>query len=234
MMPSTLQLASVLIALFAGIGLGGWRTRDLLHRLAAAERAATCDPLTGLANRTGFERAFKREIRCARHGHQLGVFLLDLDGFKQINDQYGHAVGDRLLAEVGSQLARHHVYNNPVIAARLGGDEFAVIFRGPAGHISAAEQASLAHGLEAAIGDPIVAGAAHIRPSASVGVACSRADAADLGDLLARADAAMYTAKRSERGTFTMLDAPTVRRRVHHRPVVRMRDRAEWPAQRGA
>ncbi|KOT32651.1 hypothetical protein ADK41_29710 [Streptomyces caelestis] len=160
----------------------GWAVHGglLLRRLATARR----DPLTGLHTRAGWTA--RAEHLLTRHPAAL-VALIDLDDFKAINDTYGHAAGDAVLATTARRLrdwcGRHGV------AARLGGDEFAAIVTDPA-HTPGATA------LQTALARP-VAHDGHLLPvSASVGL-CHRTDlpVTALTDALSAADAGMYAAK---------------------------------------
>jgi diguanylate cyclase (GGDEF)-like protein len=100
---------------------------DTRRELIQVRAIATQDPLTGLQNRQGFNRAFDRALATARAGlGQSTLALFDLDGFKQANDQYGHLIGDRILQRVAEILQAHSRKSDCV--ARLGGDEFAVLW----------------------------------------------------------------------------------------------------------
>lgn len=153
---------------------------------------ATTDPLTGIANRRGMEQELRRMLaRAGRTREGLLVGMVDLDGFKAINDKYGHETGDRFLIHIARRLTaavRPHD-----LVARTGGDEFVVLALG-------GSDFDLRERLEqATIGrfrhdncDISYAGA-------SVGVARSVQDAPDIEDLLRRADVAMYEAKRQRK-----------------------------------
>ncbi|MFD1369550.1 putative bifunctional diguanylate cyclase/phosphodiesterase [Actinoplanes sichuanensis] len=136
------------------------------------------DPLTGLANR----RAFEEQLGAAA---TPTVLLLDLNGFKAVNDRFGHAVGDELLVAVAQRLRTE--LPPEAVAARMGGDEFAVLL--PAGTDAGDE---LAVRLRAAIHQPIHAGGQDLLVGASIGIA---GDCADPVEVLRRADVAMYAAK---------------------------------------
>jgi len=147
------------------------------------------DPLTGLANRRRFEQELDRQIeRCARHGESAALAVIDLDHFKSVNDQQGHATGDRLLAAVGAALqARRRATD---IAARIGGDEFAMILIG----VDERGAATAAAAITAAITEH--ASAAGLETTASVGIAMIT-PGVTADELQARADGAMYEAKRA-------------------------------------
>ncbi|GAB3468540.1 bifunctional diguanylate cyclase/phosphodiesterase [Kineococcus endophyticus] len=154
--------------------------RDLADHDRALRQAGT-DDLTGLANRREFLRRLGLQ---SRTGEGFGVLLLDLDRFKEVNDQHGHAVGDELLAATALQLEQ--ALPPGAVLARLGGDEFAAILPG-SGTDDAVCRAN--------------AMLAAIEVGASVGVATSTgADPLSGTELLRRADAAMYAAKASGHG----------------------------------
>lgn len=191
------HLIAIGVAALAGAGVGGFRTRCLSRRLDAAERAASTDPLTGLANRTGLRRDFQRLVARSEPDEQLGLVLLDLNHFKPINDRYGHETGDRVLAEIGERLQHLRVHGQHVSAARLGGDEFVVVF--VTGGTGAAERvtADAARAIEGAVERPVVVGTTSIQLRVSAGIASCPVRAAGLRDLLTQADAAMYRVKRN-------------------------------------
>jgi diguanylate cyclase (GGDEF)-like protein len=150
------------------------------HRLNHESEMARTDELTGLANR----RAFLQELENVRQGDLL--FLLDLNGFKPVNDRFGHAAGDLLLQHVAHRLSR--ITESGWVLARLGGDEFALLARAPRAPQECAQAIS------AAFSYPFhLAGIGDLPISASIGAVI--ADGED--DLLRRADLAMYRAKRT-------------------------------------
>jgi diguanylate cyclase (GGDEF)-like protein len=166
-----------------------------LVRLRSEERMrheALHDPLTGLANRTLLrDRLDLALARTAREGTPTGVLFVDLDEFKHVNDRFGHAAGDAVLAEVGRRL---RAAVRPVdTVARLGGDEFVVVCE------AVDENTSLGLGqrLDAAIRRPLNVGGVEQRLTASIGIALGRDDA---DSILAAADAAVYQAKAAGRG----------------------------------
>jgi diguanylate cyclase (GGDEF)-like protein len=152
------------------------------HQLNNESSLAHIDELTGLANR--------RKIIAELSNFSLneGAFLLlDLDGFKPINDQYGHSVGDQLLQEIAERFTR--ALPPTAVVARLGGDEFGVIVKG-----SYEESLEGAYALRASLSYPFTISGQKI----SVGVSIGYVHNDGRGDLLKRADIAMYQAKNSD------------------------------------
>jgi diguanylate cyclase (GGDEF)-like protein len=153
------------------------------------QHQALHDALTGLPNRTLFRQRVQETLRPAR-GEPVAVMLLDLDGFKDVNDTLGHHIGDLLLKEVGPRLAS--VVHDDHLVARLGGDEFAVLVTG---FEDAKGATTLANRLIAALADPFEVEDLRLHVDASVGIAIFPEDAEDADTLLQRADVAMYVAK---------------------------------------
>jgi diguanylate cyclase (GGDEF)-like protein len=166
------------------------------RRDARARHEALHDPLTGLPNRTLFDDRLEVALRSSgRHDLAVGVVLLDLDGFKDVNDSLGHAAGDRLLCEVAERL--RHVLRAGDTIARLGGDEFGICLPGP---LDRREVAHVAERLIASLEEPFHLSDLPVRVAASCGVATAP-DHGRAGDtLLHRADVAMYRAKRERLG----------------------------------
>jgi diguanylate cyclase (GGDEF)-like protein/PAS domain S-box-containing protein len=166
-----------------------------LARLRSDERMrhdALHDPLTGLANRTLLRDRLEHALaRSERDGPSTGLLFLDLDGFKDVNDRFGHAAGDAVLAELAGRL-RAAVRPSDTVA-RFGGDEFIVV----AEAVDCPAASALGRRLAAAIARPLVVAGAEHRLSASIGVALGHEDS---DALLAHADAAVYRAKAAGRG----------------------------------
>ncbi|HXW38684.1 MAG TPA: EAL domain-containing protein, partial [Acidimicrobiales bacterium] len=169
---------------------------DVTERVAAAAaltRQARHDDLTDLSNRVAFYEKLQTCLSIAtRTGAPLSVLVLDLQGFKDVNDTLGHAVGDELLIEIARRLTQ--TLRAADVVARLGGDEFAAVLStggDPEGATSAARR------VLAAINEPMVlAGRPHwLR--ASIGLSCSTLHGLDPDQLVQRADRAMYEAKRT-------------------------------------
>lgn len=154
------------------------------------------DPLTGLPNRTLLMDRLKTGLQHGnRLARKLAVLFLDLDGFKPINDTYGHAVGDELLRVISDRIRKQLRDGDTV--ARIGGDELVVLLE----DVSGSEQVGeVRRGLVRAIEAPVATDAATIRVGVSIGHAIYPDDGAEAEPLLALADAAMYADKRARQG----------------------------------
>jgi diguanylate cyclase (GGDEF)-like protein len=171
------------------------RARTLLDfkaYLDTCEEQASTDHLTGLANRRRFERQLEREVaRTARHGRPFSLITIDIDHFKLVNDTYGHEAGDDAIRSVARVLQQGT--RGIDLAARIGGEEFAVILT----------ETTLTGALEVAERLRVAVKSVEIPPvgqvAASFGVAECPSQAETARELLARADAALYEAKREGR-----------------------------------
>jgi diguanylate cyclase (GGDEF)-like protein len=151
------------------------------------------DELTGLSNRRSFEDHLANALeRCRRSHSTLALFMLDLDGFKQINDTHGHHAGDQLLQHVASSLRRHAKSFESI--ARLGGDEFTLVACDP-GHFGSVER--LQEIIRDATEVPFVFDGQRLSVSASIGIALYPDDADDATRLLRIADLRMYSLKQA-------------------------------------
>lgn len=165
---------------------------QLRHKERELRYMALHDSLTGLANRTLMADSLKRALARALREHSLvGVLLIDLDGFKLINDTYGHAAGDLVLQVVAARLRKVTRLND--VTARLGGDEFVVLLEDIRGIEDAVR---IAEKLVQELARP-VEGGLHI--SASIGIALSDGQQITDDVLMKLADQAMYTAKLAGR-----------------------------------
>jgi diguanylate cyclase (GGDEF)-like protein len=158
---------------------------------AVLRRQARFDALTGLANRYELEERLTQAL-ASSDGGRVALLVADLDGFKPINDSYGHAVGDEVLAAVARRL-RSCVRDRDVVA-RLGGDEFVILTRVS----TAMEPTQLAARVRAALRDPVQTSEGVLRITASLGVAVAELGS-DAADLLRQADRAMYRVKLAQR-----------------------------------
>ncbi len=163
--------------------------KNALHSLAHT------DPLTGLPNRRGLAAALEAALPSARAEQALAVYLLDLDGFKGINDRLGHDAGDELLIHVAQRL--RGVLRGSDVVARLGGDEFVVMVRAIPDDSAAVR---IGDKMLEAFREPFVVRAQACRVGLTIGFALAPQDGIGAGDLLRRADAAMYAGKQGGRG----------------------------------
>ncbi|MCU1691950.1 MAG: putative sensor protein [Frankiales bacterium] len=171
--------------------LAGARLRE--RRESEAVLRAMHDPLTGLPTRPLLQDRLDHALqRNGRGGTHVGVLLVDLDRFKQVNDRYGHAAGDAVLTELGARLAGHVRPGDT--AARFGGDEFVVLCEDVGGP---EEVAALADRVRRVFAEPFpVPGQGSLVLSGSVGWACSATTGHDASALLHVADRGMYQDKR--------------------------------------
>lgn len=168
-----------------------------------SSRHARHDALTGLLNRFGLMERLEAEYGNGRH--DFIMFYLDLDGFKPINDSFGHQVGDQILSTVADRLRM--TIRVADLLSRLGGDEFVIIARG----LSPQEGSDLADSIIRAIADQpfLLPDLPPLRVGISVGFACSPEDGSEAGDLHRKADLALYDAKRAGRGIHRRFTGPS-------------------------
>ena len=171
--------------------------RDISDRKrleAELERQALHDPLTGLGNRILLQS--RLEVATARRGpdNDVAVLLVDLDGFKEVNDTWGHAVGDEVLQIVATRLRAMARPSDTV--ARTGGDEFVLLCP----ETDQASAVAIGRRIVDSLRTPLSVGPVTVRLGASVGVAHQRGGTADPDAMLIAADHAMYAAKRAGRG----------------------------------
>lgn len=161
-------------------------------------QAALHDPLTQLPNRSLLQDRIEQSIEKARRrNHAVAVMFCDLDGFKTVNDAYGHQLGDRLLVKVSQRIGS--LLRPQDTLARLGGDEFVIVLP-----IDEPDDAMVvAERIIAAVADPFLIEAAELQVTASLGIALYPDDAADERALMANADAAMYHTKQEGRNGYT-------------------------------
>ena len=206
-------------ALFAGLGAATAPSPGEEEVLSSAARLATLaietrrlytdlrhrsefDLLTDIHNRFSMDRQLDTVIEDARQrAGVFGLIYIDLDDFKQVNDIYGHQVGDLYLQEVAERMKRQ--LRSQDMLARLGGDEFAVLVPMVRNRAEAQE---IVHRLESSFNEPFAVEGYVLRGSASVGVALYPEDGATKDSLLSAADAAMYVAKNTKRESRPRID----------------------------
>ena len=181
--------------------------REIRRRIAAEQqvrRLAFQDPLTGLANRRQFDEALKAAVDSPPRSTAMhALLLLDLNGFKRVNDVHGHAIGDELLMIVAQRLLS--AVREGDLLARFGGDEFAVL----AQHLLGTEAAtSLARRLVAALEQPITTGRVSHQIGVGIGIVLIPQDATSPQEAVRRADIALYRAKAERRSAFRYFEEP--------------------------
>lgn len=193
-------IATLAVALLASVFDGQMRLRTglLAHSLANANeklvQAALHDPLTQLPNRVLLQDRIERAIEKAnRREFGLALMFCDLDGFKNVNDAYGHQLGDRLLVQFSRKISA--LLRSQDTFARLGGDEFVIVMA-----IDTPDDAALmAEQISTAISTPFLIDNAELLVSTSIGIALYPEDASNERELMMHADAAMYHVKHSGR-----------------------------------
>jgi diguanylate cyclase (GGDEF)-like protein len=188
-----------------------WRNRAQNRSLATSlneantllRRQAFCDPLTELPNRLLFEERLGQTLqRVGRTPSAMAVLFIDLDGFKPINDSFGHAAGDVVLREVGARLLE--LASPSGTAARVGGDEFLLLVPQPGGNEGAAAVAQRA--LQVLARPYKLPNRGEVKLSCSIGIAMFP-EHGSTAKLIANADAAMYAAKRTGGSTYAFFEA---------------------------
>jgi len=186
------------------------RTAELERKKRHLDHLAHHDPLTGLPNRLLFFDRLEQSIhRARREGKGLALLFLDLDQFKQINDTFGHALGDELLKQVANRL-RAAVRESDTVA-RIGGDEFAVIMEAlnePADVIVGVQH------LSSIFHDPFTVDEHRFSITFSIGISIYPQDGGDAHTLLRNADTAMFRAKAAGRNTYQLYDETMTRETV--------------------
>ena len=186
--------------LAATLGTQAVTAHERAQLFARVQELAIADDLTGVPNRRHFFDLAGRDLASAqRHGHPLFALMVDIDHFKQVNDSHGHAAGDEVIREVAQRLSAE--LRGTDIVGRYGGEEFALILNqtrpediGPA-----------AERLRRAVADqPVPTRAGPLRVAVSIGVARLTSTDVDVSDVLARADRALYRAKRDGRNRVAM------------------------------
>lgn len=186
------QVSRLILILMASV-----LSTAVVLRTGRLRKLSTRDPLTGLSNRAHFDERFAVEVvRARRHERSLAVAMLDLDRFKQFNDQHGHAAGDRALKHVAEVLRQ--TFRRSDVVARYGGEEF-VIMLPETDFLHATEKLQTLRQILARTPVELPDGSIRADITISGGVACFPADGADVSQLLRQADARLFVAKRDGR-----------------------------------
>lgn len=210
-----LELYNARMELHAALAELSERNRQLQTEVAERQRAealvrhqATHDVLTGLPNRALFHERLNTAMRGARASDgRFALALLDIDGFKAVNDSCGHPTGDALLQAIAARLAGEVRQNDTV--ARLGGDEFVVVLDGLAGgeQEAAMKAGRVAHKVLSALNLPYDLDGRQVRSTPSIGVTLFQGRGEDMAELMRRADLAMYQAKSQGRNAVCFYSA---------------------------
>jgi diguanylate cyclase (GGDEF)-like protein len=174
-------------------------SREIKSRIGAeleARKLARHDPLTGLPNRRFFEERLEEYLGTASAAHQVAVLMMDLDGFKVVNDTHGHAVGDKALSEFARRVSV--IVRADAFLARIGGDEFTIIM--PTIN-SLDDPTNLARRIAAAVAEPFVVEHVTAEFGVGIGIAIAPNDGVHADELVRRADRALYRAKAAGRSS---------------------------------
>ncbi|MDM9648798.1 EAL domain-containing protein [Rhizobium sp. S163] len=181
----------------------GWLAgRRLKSEEIIAREDALRDRLSGLLNRDGLRVSVDAMVTLARQSQDnVQLLYLDLDGFKEVNDSYGHGTGDQLIRAVAAGLKV--LIPEGAVLARIGGDEFAIVFASPQADAAALQ---LSEHILDFLAEPLEIGRRVVVIGASIGIAVSPAGSVDREELVRRADLAMYKAKEAGRARMTLYD----------------------------
>jgi diguanylate cyclase len=207
-LPKSLSLPMSLLGITMAGAQGALAFRRWKKGLAAltaveerAKRRGITDPLTGLANRAGYRVAVEDALSARRSDKQVGIVYVDLDRFKEVNDNFGHEMGDKLLCAVTERLSE--ISQGKGTNARLGGDEFALVVTGCD---TAEEIVTIGESISLRMGQPFMIDSAELVIGGSVGIAICPDDGLDYSELVRRADISMYRAKAAGRGVAVRFD----------------------------
>ena len=192
--------AAILLVVFlvTVLAIGGAEAGRLRQLAEHSLRQATHDSLTGLLNRFGLLSKLARLLPLKGARQPLTLHLLDLDGFKPVNDAWGHAIGDELLRLVAKSL--HECHPEGVAAARIGGDEFAIV------QVGTSDPELVARAILDVFSEPFVIDGRTIEIGGSIGIATEQ-DLTDSHELVRRADMALYRAKDTGRRRFVTFES---------------------------
>lgn len=199
-----IKAALVIVTIYALllVIIGNAEMRRARKDEANAVKLAQTDRLSGLLNRAGLNQLLEQTVRRSRDAREDVVLLyLDLDGFKEVNDAYGHATGDRLIRAVAAGLSV--LVGEGGGLARIGGDEFGIVLTG---RDAQARAFALADSIIAFFDEPVLLGERTVVVGCSIGICVSEGGRINGGELTRRADMAMYSSKDGGRGRWTVYD----------------------------
>jgi len=201
--PMVIQALGLVGLFFMVLLVIGWLAgRRLKAEENSAREEVLRDRLSGLSNRDGLGLAIDRFVAEARQTKRnVPILYLDLDGFKEVNDSYGHGTGDQLIRAVAAGL--EVLIPKDAVLARVGGDEFAIAFLSDSENAAALQ---LAEQILDFLAEPLEIGRRVVVVGASIGIASSSSGAIEREELVRRADLAMYKAKEAGRARMTLYD----------------------------
>src|SRR5450755_4302449 len=180
-------------------------SKEIKSRISAeaeARNLARHDPLTGLPNRRFFEETLAESLRTTNATHRVAVLMLDLDGFKMVNDTHGHAAGDNALSEFARRVSV--IVRADAFLARVGGDEFTIIMPNIG---SLDDPTNLARRIAASVAEPFVIENITMEFGVGIGIAIAPNDGVHADELVRRADRALYRAKAAGRSSVRFFES---------------------------
>jgi diguanylate cyclase len=180
----------LLVACPLAVSWVAWRlTRRVRHQNRVLERVGSIDGMSELLNRTRWTETVERLLDARRGPHAASLLMLDIDNFKQINDQYGHVVGDEVIMRIGQIIRRN--MRSVDIAGRYGGDEFGIVLNG----VDLQGAANVAERIRTSVHMARFEHAGDLRCTVSIGIASLQPEMRNVRDWIRPADAALYKAK---------------------------------------
>lgn len=197
--PAITHVTTKLFAIARDITEDRRKEAEILYR-------ASHDSLTGLHNRAAFEESLESAIALQRRNQagEVVLYLVDIDGFKEVNDQYGHMAGDHLLQVISERFRQ--IQRAGEMVARVGGDEFAFLVEGTADDSESYPFEPLAERIIAQVSEPVELNKGMVTVGCSIGISMFPGTADDFCSLMSQADKAMYTVKNSGKNGFRKFD----------------------------
>ncbi|MFL1454257.1 diguanylate cyclase domain-containing protein [Marinobacter sp. GN3S48] len=197
--PAITHVTTKLFAIARDITEDRRKEAEILYR-------ASHDSLTGLHNRAAFEESLESAIALQRRNQagEVALYLVDIDGFKEVNDQYGHMAGDHLLQVISERFRQ--IQRAGEMVARVGGDEFAFLVEGTADDSESYPFEPLAERIIAQVSEPVELNKGTVTVGCSIGISTFPGTADDFCSLMSQADKAMYTVKNSGKNGFRKFD----------------------------